>query len=143
MFNTFIVIIVFRRPNHIDPSILHYYYSFRTLEAEFLKNNPTFNNKDPSTELFKASTACFYAAKTGLTIAASADSNNSTRLPVVLIKPVLCGSTGNNVGFMFELMSFAIEHKVAIARVSGHSDSEDPFAAARCNQSIVMVVSIY
>lgn len=95
--------------------------SIATLESKHVKENAGLDDE----ELSKARTSCNIALKADykLTLA------ENRSVPVILFQPRYCVGFGNQLGFAFELMSFALIHGIPFVRVDKH----DNFPIHQCS----------
>lgn len=88
------------------------YKSYDALEKEILEKTVA-----SSEELFKVNVACQQALKNTHTLRLT----DGSSVPIVLLLPMYCEGFGNQIGFLFELISFALSNNIAVGRISGHS----------------------
>lgn len=92
------------------------------LEKRHVSDHASLDNE----EISKSRTSCRIAAQSKYRLHVS----NNSFVPVILFQPRYCVGFGNQLGFAYELISFALHQGIAILRVDRH----DHFPVHQCSE---------
>lgn len=109
------------QPRHAN--IASIFDSINRIEAKHVSSHQTMDDE----ELSKARTSCRIAASSNYRLTLLDNSS----LPLILFQPRYCVGFGNQIGFAFELISFALAKGIAFARVEAH----DSLPVHQCSEA--------